>query len=202
MRGVVSLVIYWPIESNVYSAMTNNGIPAAAHSHPEKPSGELFACPTCGLMHDAPDRPCPRCGFIFPKGPDTLQVDFRSMANEYAQQLRGDAFIAHPNPVTFEIDGEQFTLPQGNRLVIGRRSFGAEQGPQPDVDLSRFSATQRGVSRTHMRLERRSNLLYIADLESRNGTWLNGKRLLDKGERLLRDGDRIMLGKLEVVVHF
>ena len=123
------------------------------------------------------------------------------MVNEYDQQLRGDAFIAHPNPVTFEIDGQRFTLPQGDSLVIGRKTHAGDP-VQPDVDLSHFSATQRGVSRTHMRLVRRGNLLYIADLESRNGTWLNGKRLADKNERLLRDGDTVLLGKLQIVVHF
>src|SRR5262249_52050362 len=162
---------------------------------------DLLVCPKCGLPNAALDLPCPRCGHVVNKGPDTLQVDFRSMVGEYVKQLRGDAFLTHPNPVTFEINGEQVALPQGDTLVIGRRTLPADT-EQPDVDLSRFAATQMGVSRTHMRLVRRDNLLYMCDLESRNGTWLNGKRLVGKGERVVRDGDEVQLGKLRITIRF
>jgi pSer/pThr/pTyr-binding forkhead associated (FHA) protein len=181
-----------------------DGIPTAEQSEQsgsEKSSGEMLVCPKCGLPDTAPDAPCPRCGYVVSKGPDTLQVDFRSMVGEYVKQLRGDAFLTDPNPVTFEINGQQVTLPQGNDLVIGRRAHTADQ-KQPDVDLSRFAATQMGVSRTHMRLVRRDNLLYISDLDSRNGTWLNGKRLVGRGERVVRDGDEVQLGKLRITIRF
>jgi hypothetical protein len=178
-----------------------DGIPTAEQSGSEKSSGEMLVCPKCGLPDTAPDMPCPRCGHVVSKGPDTLQVDFRSMLGEYVKQLRGDAFLAKPNPVTFEINGQQVTLPQRDSLVIGRGTQ-PDGREQPDVDLSRFAAVQLGVSRSHMRLVRRDNLIYISDLDSRNGTWLNGKRLVGKGERVVRDGDEVQLGKLRITIRF
>lgn len=180
---------------------TDNRIPTAEQSNSEQSSGDMLVCPKCGLPDTAPDTPCPRCGYVVNKGPDTLQVDFKSLVGEYVKQLRGDAFLTHHNPVTFEINGQQVTLPQGDNLVIGRRTQPADR-EQPDVDLSRFAATQMGVSRAHMRLVRRDNLIYISDLESRNGTWLNGKRLVGKGERVVRDGDEVQLGKLRITIRF
>lgn len=66
------------------------------------------------------------------------------------------------------------------------------------ITLGRASACRcqvevPGVSRLHAVLVRKANRgVYLVDLGSRRGTFLNGKRVTD--EVLLMDGDRISLG--------
>ncbi|HEX3242628.1 MAG TPA: FHA domain-containing protein [Solirubrobacterales bacterium] len=76
-------------------------------------------------------------------------------------------------------------LPEG-RTVIGR---------DPDADLS---IEDEAVSWNHLEIENRGGVLMATDLDSRNGTALNGEPL-DRPRRL-RDGDALMIGnrRLEV----
>jgi len=54
------------------------------------------------------------------------------------------------------------------------------------------------VSRKHARLETAAGVVYVRDLESRNGTFLNGLRLESAVE--LREGDEIDVGTTRLIV--
>jgi DNA-binding CsgD family transcriptional regulator len=56
-----------------------------------------------------------------------------------------------------------------------------------------------GVSRVHAVLERFGDTWCVRDLGSRNGTYVNGGRIV--GERALRHGDEIVLGRLRLLFH-
>lgn len=62
-------------------------------------------------------------------------------------------------------------------LILGR-------GEECDIVLA-----ERQVSRQHIRIYTEGDLYYIQDLDSKNGTWVNGQQL--KGNRELRDGDEV-----------
>jgi len=70
----------------------------------------------------------------------------------------------------------------GDRVTVGK-------DPANDVPLS-FDPT---VSRLHAVLERLPSGWIIRDLGSRNGTFVNGERIM--GDRVVRAGDEIRLGK-------
>ena len=53
------------------------------------------------------------------------------------------------------------------------------------------------VSRTHARLRVAAGRITIEDLDSRNGTFVEGRRL--SREATLEDGDEIRLGSVELV---
>jgi pSer/pThr/pTyr-binding forkhead associated (FHA) protein len=74
----------------------------------------------------------------------------------------------------------------GDKTVVGR-------SPEADVVLE-----DEAVSWNHLEIERRGDVLMATDLDSRNGTALNGEPL-DKPRRL-RDGDTLIVGghRLEV----
>ncbi len=85
-------------------------------------------------------------------------------------------------PVLIIHEGEsagQRWIVQGDTLVIGR-------GTECDLVLP-----ERQVSRQHVKIKLVDEQYYVEDLDSKNGTWVNGQVL--KGERLLKDGDEIQL---------
>jgi len=113
----------------------------------------------------------------------------------------GRVFVARPKPIIFEIDDKPFTITLRNQLVVGRHS-GLSSDTAPDVDLTPFNALEKGVSRRHLRIRCPDYMLYVTDLGSRNGTWLNGHIILPGAERLLRSGDTLQLGALRIRVKF
>ena len=76
-------------------------------------------------------------------------------------------------------------------VLIGRdrRYSGA------DIDLG----ADKSVSRKHATLANRDGLLWIEDLNSRNGTWLNGERLQHGSPRSLALGGVVRVGDTTIV---
>jgi pSer/pThr/pTyr-binding forkhead associated (FHA) protein len=85
----------------------------------------------------------------------------------------------------FEYRGARYVIRQGETLV-GR---GDECTLQVD-DVA--------VSRQHLMVRRTGDILTLTDLGSSNGTIVNGQPLL--GSRSLRTGDRVTLGKSELLL--
>lgn len=56
-----------------------------------------------------------------------------------------------------------------------------------------------GVSRVHAVFERLGDAWCVRDLGSRNGTFVNGGRII--GDRALHSGDEILLGRLRLLFH-
>jgi hypothetical protein len=106
-----------------------------------------------------------------------------------------DQIILHVREAT-----EPVTVTPDKEFLIGR--LDAASGITPDLDLSPFGALEKGVSRIHAALRRGEEVLSLVDLDSANGTYLNGQRLSPNQPRLLRDGDEIRLGKLSMHVYF
>ena len=78
-----------------------------------------------------------------------------------------------------------FRILPGNIKTIGR-SPGAE-----------FMVDANLVSRVHCRLTAGATELQVIDLDSTNGTFVNGKRVSDA---TLKEGDRLGVGRVELVV--
>src|SRR6476661_7719325 len=76
----------------------------------------------------------------------------------------------------------------GERTVVGR-------SPEADVVLE-----DDAVSWNHLEIERRGEVLMATDLDSRNGTALNGEPL-DRPRRL-RNGDTLIIGGHRIEVSF
>jgi hypothetical protein len=79
-------------------------------------------------------------------------------------------------------------------MTIGRASKHSDQ--TPDIDLGPYGAFEHGISREHARLYVEDGMFKIMDLNSTNGTYLNGARLLPYQPRVLRTEDELRLGKL------
>ena len=80
--------------------------------------------------------------------------------------------------------GQRWTL-QSDLTVVGR-------GNECDLLLP-----ERQISRQHIRIRRSGGQYIIEDIDSKNGTWVNGRKLLGtETETEIREGDRIQVGKM------
>jgi hypothetical protein len=71
----------------------------------------------------------------------------------------------------------------------------------PDVDLTPHGGEEGGVSRRHAELSYQGGAWFVVDLDSTNGTYLNGVEVQPKVRTPLKDGDRLALGELEIVFY-
>lgn len=95
---------------------------------------------------------------------------------------------------------EPLVLPKMERLVIGRA--GASGLRHPDVDLTSWGAVRYGVSRLHAALETRDEAVFLTDLGSTNGTYLNARRLSPGENRIVCSGDELCFGNLMAHLYF
>jgi hypothetical protein len=85
--------------------------------------------------------------------------------------------------------------------VNGEVILGRSEGDQEVVALfSGEDADRLGVSRKHAALRPTEDKLYIVDMNSTNGTWLNGHSIGVNTPYSLSHGDLITVGRLDVVV--
>ncbi len=94
--------------------------------------------------------------------------------------------------------GQVLPLAERNEFTLGRISEG--QPIMPDIDLSPYQAYARGVSRLHAVLKREASHVFLMDLGSSNGTFVNGKRLSPHVDHAVSNGDVIALGKLKIQI--
>jgi pSer/pThr/pTyr-binding forkhead associated (FHA) protein len=147
---------------------------------------------------------CPECGFVNPEGANYCQ----KCGAYLSRPERGD----EPTTMTYTVgetgemqpvDIDEVVERAGAALVIrsggGRagESFTIEEdrvsiGRSPDAKVFLDDVT---VSRNHALLVRRKDGLYIDDLGSLNGTYVNRRRI---ESHKLQDGDEIQVGKYKL----
>lgn len=111
-----------------------------------------------------------------------------------------------PNFVTVKITEiafpKIFVSPLKNRIVFGRSD---EDFPnyKPDIDLVSCNAISNGISRQHAVLDIQTDgQCVLIDLDSRNGTKVNGVVLQPHHAHPINNGDKVQLGRLEFTVLF
>jgi pSer/pThr/pTyr-binding forkhead associated (FHA) protein len=81
--------------------------------------------------------------------------------------------------------GQRWTV-QSDLVVLGRGNECDLLLPEPQV------------SRQHIKIKQIAGQYVLEDLDSKNGTWVNGQQV--KGERVLRDGDEINVALAVTIV--
>lgn len=154
----------------------------------------MIECPSCRRMFPENTLYCEECGYYLPPG-DSQAADPPTNPIE-AQESRGGVKTL----VLCVHDGGSIELPLSKEVIIGR--LDAERAVFPDVDLTNEQGLERGLSRRHARISRREGQVFLEDLASLNGTFLNASRLAPEQLYPLEDGDQLQLGKLVLTVRF
>ncbi|HLC34003.1 MAG TPA: FHA domain-containing protein [Anaerolineales bacterium] len=151
--------------------------------------GTLF-CPECGLMVDE-DAASPTV---------SLPVDEVEEITTKPRQTQGPAMLTRQDSIAVRVMGSTVAIPlRGQQdYILGRAE--ATQAILPDIDLNRYGAHEKGVSRLHCHLRYEGDSLMVVDLGSANGTFLNGTRLTPERPMPLSENDTISLGSLKVQV--
>jgi len=91
-----------------------------------------------------------------------------------------------------EASGHRILLPEDGELVLGR--FDPLTRVTPDVDLTFEDKWDRKISRRHAKIIAHRGQYELIDLGSRNGTWINDRRMALESKPVLEIGDTVRLG--------
>jgi pSer/pThr/pTyr-binding forkhead associated (FHA) protein len=144
-------------------------------------------CPECGFVNAEGANYCQKCGaFLGERTPgDTTEV---YQVDETGEIRPMDLDEVTGEGATLVIrsgggrSGEAFSV-IGERMTIGR---------SPDAEIFLDDVT---VSRNHALLVRRRDGMYIDDLGSLNGTYVNRRRI---ESHRLQNGDELQVGKYKL----
>ena len=166
-------------------------------------TGGVTHCPKCGTAIRPGELLCSFCGQVLPTTTAAGATRALPLAEETYEVRRTPIgnIPRHFQRVSLIIKDQEVMLPLAGSVIIGRIDADANAAP-PDVDLTFFGAADLGVSRQHIELTWKNDLVYVVDMNSTNGTLLNGQRLMFGMMRLLRDGDDLMIGHLPARVKF
>lgn len=160
----------------------------------------MKTCPYCAHENREGVLYCEECGHPFIGDQEALLATTRLMQQEqsgfHGRVAWGTAHFAREARLVVRIrdHADAVVLESADEILIGRSDPKFDQ--VPDLDLVPYGAAEQGVSRRHAMIRRGEDTLTLIDLDSTNGTFLNGQRLLPKQPRVLRDGDEIRLGRL------
>lgn len=110
------------------------------------------------------------------------------------------AFDEHSR-LELKIENQKLVVYVKDQILIGRMVEGDTRN-HVDIDLSPQGAYQSGVSRRHAVIRRRDGALYVEDLNSTNGTRINGANLTAERDYRLRDGDEVEFGRVRAALRF
>lgn len=166
--------------------------PPTARPAPQ-PSGPGYA-PTTYISESASppaQGPSPASQAADSPTAEGLESDTRDLPElDFASSIPGSLLVCDTNTT--------ICFPSGTLdLVIGRQS--QFSSVQPDIDLAGQGGAEKGVSRQHARIFCRDDQVYIQDLESSNGTYVNQERLKPRVSCPLHNGDTIWLGHLKMI---
>jgi hypothetical protein len=166
----------------------------------------MIKCPVCQAEHPENTLFCDECGSYL-QGGDQKETDPLAaaevtwMEREELTEVPEEEIVS---PVSLKLSipdsGRDVELPLAKEVNIGR--LDPASASFPDIDLTSDGGLEKGVSRRHAKITRRGSEVFIEDLGSINGTFLNRKKLTPYLPQALKSGDELQLGKLILRVSF
>jgi hypothetical protein len=163
----------------------------------------MIRCSTCIQQSTDGSLTCVRCGFVLEKPPKISNQTIVTQPG--VDQPRGKhhhhlgKLPVHGVALYIGQSEEPLIVALNDRVTLGRR----KDLQIPDlVDLTPYDAYRMGVSRTHAALIYRGNQIFIHDIGSVNGTWVDGQRLKPYELYHLLAGSTVTLGQLVIYIYY
>jgi hypothetical protein len=153
---------------------------------------------------------CDECGtyLLEEEGRDTFQLEDKqhNLAEEATQSsaaaIDPDFSSSFPSVIQLKIANTHRKLEVKLEKILYLGRLDPVANIYPEIDLTNDNGLEFGVSRQHLRVLRRIEGIFIEDLGSINGSFINGQKLAPYQPEPLLDGDIIRLGRLDVEVSF
>jgi hypothetical protein len=193
-----------PVRQEIYNLY------GVCHPSPESGTFRKNECPECGHRLRPGTLFCTNCGLFstaeLPVPTEPLPEEELPASEEELPIIDGyeDAIVpstATALRITIARSTRQVVFP----LPIDEISLGRADPAHdvfPDLDLTPDKGLAHGVSRHHARILQIRAHLFVEDVYSTNGTFLNGQRIAPYLPHILRAGDTLQLGSLKLRVEF
>lgn len=168
----------------VYPPPTPVAAPPTAPAAP--PSYQASSVPPAAAPPTAPAAPPAPPSYQAPSTPPAVP-------SSKPAAVSGRTSLA-PSSLVVMGTGAVLPLPAASQALVGRSDPVSRF--YPDIDLGPYGALDQGVGRRHARIFLQGGQVMIEDLDSVNGTLVNGQRVLPHQSRALSDGDQITLGRM------
>jgi pSer/pThr/pTyr-binding forkhead associated (FHA) protein len=164
-------------------------------------------CPVCQRRNNVDAKRCAYCGSILQTEQSRIGMRTTVSITPSLDNLRPDASCQEylsqisQGDICFILEKKQtpVVLRDVSEIILGR-FFDDEDGT--NLDLDPYGGGAFGVSRRHARIVRIDNKFVFEDLNSTNGSWLNGQRIPTDTTYPLMSGDQIWLGQFKLQVCF
>lgn len=161
-------------------------------------------CPVCKFKNNLNATVCAFCGASLEgmqKGETTTRRVDNETKNLESDAQKGELLLKELLPARgvaiYAEDGSLIEIREEKEFFVGRKT-------EPDeaalLDLTAAGAFQKGVSRRHAVIRQTQWGHEITDLESTNGTFLEGNRLVANRPYPLPSASRVSLGRMHLVI--
>ncbi len=205
----------------LFTTPTMGTVPSVPTSGPAIPPPVFVSahltCPSCGASVIAGQAFCDECGApLLPPAVGAPTLVPVPEQQQYPPPQPVAAVPAAPTPLPppaahglRSLSSVQVHIPQRGvslvfsdvpQAIIGRADPVSESFP--DIDLTPYGGLEQGVGRRHVRLYIDQGTLYIDDLQSTNGTFVNGTKLIPGTPRALQASDDVRLGNMPIRIQW
>jgi hypothetical protein len=161
-----------------------------------------FPCKICGYNCVTGEFTCDNCGAQLASRGKIHQGHSDEAAGKMVRKRSTRTILVKgPHTLAIKIGRQVLVFPRQGEIILGRLSTALDD-PSPDVNLNAFGAEWLGVSRQHILITCWRDSVYVVDLGSYNGTYLNERGLAPNIRRVLHNGDELRLGHLKLRVAF
>lgn len=166
--------------------------------------GAKVVCPSCGADNLPGTLFCVQCGTYLPSGGPlrTEPLPEQDDGAETVQRPRhnGSELDGAQRNVSIEVTvqntGRVVLLSADREILVGR--LDSAHGIFPELDMTTDGGLEEGVSRRHARIYMRDSTCFVEDLDSTNGSFLNGERITPYLPYAFHDGDVLTFGSLQL----
>ncbi len=166
--------------------------------------GAKVVCPSCGADNLPGTLFCVQCGTYLPSGGPlrTEPLPEQDEANPARPRHDSASQEASQRDLNIEVTvvntGRLLMLSADREILVGR--LDSAHGIFPELDLTVDAGLEEGVSRRHARIYMRDGTCFVEDLDSTNGSFLNGDRITPYLPYAFHDGDVLSFGSLQLKV--